>query len=99
MDPGRRAVGGSPERRLVDVVREASCEEIRAMLTGFVAYFGTFDIDESSRTVIHHVHASLVPTWVGADLRRTYELAGDSELILTATSEQGITRLVWQRES
>jgi hypothetical protein len=77
---------------------EASCDDIREMVTGFAAYFGTFDIDESSRTVIHHVQAALIPSWVGKDLRRTYEFPSAGQLILTAASDVGTTRLVWQRD-
>jgi hypothetical protein len=98
MNPGRRPVGGSPTRGSTAIVAEASCEEIREMVTGFTAYLGTFEIDESARTVIHHVQASLIPSWVGKDLRRTYEFTGASQLVLTAASDLGTTRLVWQRD-
>ena len=70
--------------------------ELRDVL-GFVAYFGTFDIDEATRTVIHHVQASLVPSFVGTDLKRTYEFAGN-QLILTARTDDGALRLIWERE-
>ena len=71
---------------------------MRDILTGFASYFGTFDIDEPSQTVIHHVQAHLIPSRVGTDLRRTYEFSGSTQLILTAVSDQGTTRLVWQRD-
>ena len=32
----------------------ASYEELREAVNGFIAYFGTFDVDESTQTVIHH---------------------------------------------
>ncbi len=65
--------------------------------TGFFAYFGTYRIDEASRTVVHHVEACLAPAWVGTDVRRTYEFSGN-RLILTVTREDGVGRLVWERE-
>jgi hypothetical protein len=99
MNPGRRPVGGSPARGSTAVIGEASCDEIREMVTGFIAYFGSFEIDESARTVIHHVQASLIPSWVGKDLRRTYEFSRANQLVLTATSDLGTTRLVWQRDA
>jgi len=98
MDPGRRAIGGSRNRTSAAAIREASPEDMRDILTGFTAYFGTFDIDESSRTVIHHVQAHLIPSRVGTDLRRTYDFSSSNQLILTAASDQGATRLVWQRD-
>lgn len=98
MRPGRRTVGGSPTRGLAAVAREATPDDMRDILSGYFAYFGTFHIDASSLAVIHHVEACLIPSWVGADLRRTYEFSGDNRLILTAALDQATTRLVWQRE-
>jgi hypothetical protein len=76
---------------------ESSPDEMRNVLNGFVSYFGTFDIDEASRTVIHHVAVALNPAWVGADLRRTYEFSGD-RLSLTVSYEDSSATLVWERE-
>jgi hypothetical protein len=97
MNPGRRAIGGSPERSTVAVMRGASCEEMREMLTGFSAYYGRFEVDESSRTVTHHVEACLIPSWVGSEQHRRFEFAGN-QLILTSEKQESIGRLVWQRE-
>ena len=99
MHPGRRVVGGSPTRGTAAVIRTASPDDMRDILTGFNSYFGTFDIEESSRTVIHHVQAHLLPSWVGTDLRRIYEFTSSNRLILTAPSDQGTNRLVWQRDA
>jgi hypothetical protein len=99
MNPRRLTVGGSPTLGSAASIRAASADDMRAILSGFIAYFGTFDIDEPARTVIHHVEACLIPSWVGTDLRRTYEFAGGNQLTLTAPSERVVTRLVWQRDS
>jgi hypothetical protein len=64
---------------------------------GYISYFGTFDIDEPARTVIHHVEGALIPSWVGTDLRRDYEFTGN-RLILTAAEGPAVIRLVWQRD-
>ncbi len=98
MRPERRHIGGPATRDRRVTIREASADDLREMLTGFTAYFGTFDIDESARTVIHHVQCALIPSWVGTDLRRTYEFSGANQLTLTAASDQAVTRLVWQRD-
>ncbi|MEP6537464.1 MAG: lipocalin-like domain-containing protein [Bryobacteraceae bacterium] len=50
-----------------------------------MAYFGTFDVDEFAKTVIHHVQACLVPSSVGTDLKRTYRFDAN-RLVLTATA-------------
>lgn len=78
-------------------LRGASVDALREAVDSFIAYFGTYDINDTSRTVIHHVQACLIPSWVGTDLKRTYEFEGN-RLILTAVSEDGVGRLVWERE-
>jgi hypothetical protein len=67
------------------------------MLTGFSAYCGRFEVDESSRTVTHRVEACLIPSWVGSAQHRQFEFA-DNQLILTSAKQESVGRLVWQRE-
>jgi hypothetical protein len=74
----------------------ANGEEIREAVDGFIAYFGTFDVDESAQTVIHHVQACLVPSWVGTDLKRAYRFETD-RLVLTAVTTS-VLELTWERE-
>ena len=73
--------------------------ELRDAVTGFVAYYGNFEVDEATHTVIHHVQASLVPSWVGTDLKRNFCFEVGS-LVLTRTSPDGTSsdRLVFDRE-
>jgi hypothetical protein len=98
MNPGRRSVGGISNRGAAAAIAAASADDMREMLTGFNAYFGTFDIDEPSRTVIHHVQSALIPSWVGNDQRRKYEFSGRDQLIILNTASQADYRLVWHRE-
>jgi hypothetical protein len=74
-------------------------EELRNAVTGIVAYFGSYEVDESAHTVIHHVEASLFPSWVGTDLKRNFEFERGS-LVLTRVSPDGTSsdRLVLNRE-
>ena len=98
MNPGRRSVGGMSNRGAAAAIADASAEDMREMLTGFNAYFGTFDVDEPARTVIHHLQSALIPSWVGTDQRRKYEFSGSNQLIMFNTASQEAYRLVWQRE-
>src|ERR1700689_1129495 len=41
--------------------------EVRAAYDGFVAYFGTYRVDEAKRVVTHVVEGSLRPSYVGTD--------------------------------
>lgn len=98
MNPGRRSVGGISNRGAAAAIADASADEMREMLTGFNAYFGTFDLDVPSRTVIHHLQSALIPSWVGTDQRRKYEFTGRDQLIMLNTASQAAYRLVWHRE-
>jgi len=60
----------------------ASVEEIREAVTGFVAYFGSYEVDEASQAVTHHVQASLEPSWVGTSMKRHFRWDG-AKLLLT----------------
>ena len=93
MRPGRRST--LPPGMEFD---KASNEEVRDAVTGFVAYFGTFDVDEATQTVVHHIEASLFPSWVGTDLKRRFRLDAD-RLILTRTVPDISDELIWDREA
>ena len=68
-------------------------EEAKAALADYVAYFGTYSVDQQARTVTHHRHGSVQPGDV-ADLVRGYEFAGD-RLILRPP---GTTyEVIWER--
>ncbi len=77
-----------------------SAEEKIAAFDGFIAYYGTYVVNEKDHSVIHHVEASLYPNWVGSDQRRLYEFS-DGKLILRAINGSGgpgtESRLVWER--
>src|SRR5271155_5682722 len=46
MDPGRKKIGGSTSGSSAAAIRGASLEDMREVLAGFTAYFGTYDVDE-----------------------------------------------------
>jgi hypothetical protein len=93
MRPGRRSTL-PPGVNLIS--GNASPEEVREAVNGFIAYFGTFDVDEAAQTVIHHVQASLVPSWVGTDLKRTYRF--DANRLLLTAAGANVVELTWERE-
>ena len=72
-----------------------------AAIDGYYAYYGTYEIDVASRTVIHSVQASLRPAEVGTRYRRHFEIAGDRLTLTTPpydeSGESRFNRLVWQR--
>ena len=98
MNPGRRTVGGRSNRGAAAAIASSSADDMREMLTGFNAYFGSFDIDQAAGTVIHHLESALIPSWVGTDQRRRYEFSSAGELIILNTASGADYRLVWQRD-
>jgi Lipocalin-like domain len=94
MRPGRRST--LPPGMELD---KAPNEELRDAVTGFVAYFGTFEIDEATQKVVHHIEASLSPSWVGTDLNRSFHFDA-GRLILTRPAPDGSSsdELIWERE-
>jgi hypothetical protein len=82
----------SPETSVLSTTPEAA----REMLNGFDAYFGTFDVDESTRTVIHQVQGCVNPNVIGTDRRRVYKFSGN-QLISTAIENDSTFQIVWER--
>ena len=68
-------------------------DEALAVYLGYVAYFGTFSVDEKASVVTHHVEGSLRPSYLGTDQRRPAKLEGD-RLVL---SDEKTFRVVWER--
>jgi len=87
MQSGRQSSVSDP-----DAIARASAKELRQIAEGYVAYYGSFTIDEENRTVIHHVEACTLPAWVGTDQKRQYEFDGP-RLVLRS----GAHKLVWER--
>lgn len=87
MKPGRKSSITDPL-----AVTSAHCDELRQIADGYVGYYGTFSLNEESKTVIHHVEACTLPAWVGTDQTRHYEFV-DAHLALRA----GSGRAVWER--
>ena len=71
-------------------------EQAKEAMTGYVAYFGTYTVDEKARTVSHHRQGSLVPGTVGVDAVRTYEFLPGERLRLTPVEIPSL-HLTWER--
>ena len=68
-------------------------EEAKIALTDYIAYFGTYTIDEQAGTVTHHRQASIQPGDSG-DLVRRYEFIGDRLVLRPPNSTLEVT---WER--
>jgi len=78
----------------------APVEERARAFSAASAYAGRYRFD--GRTVVHTVEVCTYPNWVGSEVVRTVELAGDEAVYQTAPHPLGgvdaIVRLVWQRQ-
>jgi hypothetical protein len=75
--------------------------ETKTAFEGYLAYFGTYTIDEEKRTVTHHLEGALLPNWVGSNQTRFFELAGNRLTLRTPPlligSREAVGHLIWQR--
>lgn len=63
------------------VVPVCNPEQIRALLDGYIAYWGTYTIDAAAGVVIHHVKSDIGNGYLGTDQRRPFRLEGDRLVI------------------
>ncbi len=89
MRPDRPAIGS----------RDA--KDITQAFDGYIAYCGTYTINEKEGTVTTHVKISLIPEWIGGDQKRFYELSGKLLVLKTPpilhAGETLENRLTWER--
>lgn len=74
-----------------------SLEELRATFESYLAYYGTFDLDVATTSVIHNVLGSNRPSLIGKRMQRFFNLDGDLLTLAPPPSEQVAAILVWQR--
>jgi catechol 1,2-dioxygenase len=79
--------------------RGASDAERAAALTGYVAYFGRYEIDAGRGVVTHHVEGSVNQGMVGQAMPRWYELSADGQTLylMTKNGDRVTGRLRWDR--
>jgi hypothetical protein len=87
MKPGRFASVNSTA-----AIAMATAADLRQIADGFVAYYGEFQVDDSTKTITTRVEAANIPAWTDAEQKRAYELVGDSLALITPA-----TRLTWTR--
>lgn len=63
--------------------RRGTPEEIRAAFDGTMSYFGRYTVDNTRRSVTHHLVGLSFPHWIGTEQKRFYRLEG-RRLILTS---------------
>jgi hypothetical protein len=56
---------------------DGAVQRLRAAYTGYIAYFGRYEVNETGDTVTHHVEGALNPAWVGGTQIRRLRFDGD----------------------
>lgn len=92
---------GRPDRAVLAVNdwRAATDAEIAAAARGYLAYCGTYEVQDGK--VVHRVDLSLTPNWMGSELVRRVDVAGETMTLTTppqlVEGRQRSSTLVWRR--
>jgi hypothetical protein len=81
---GEMAVQIAPDVERKRAGAEMTAEEAFVAVKDYIAYFGTYTIDEQAGTVTHHRHDGIQPGDKG-DLVRRYEFVGDRLMLRPPT--------------
>lgn len=90
---GHMACHVAPDREVTRAGKEPTPAEAKAALANHIAYFGTYSVDESARTVTHHRQGNVQPGDKG-DVVRGYEFVEDRLILRPVGTTQEV---VWQR--
>jgi hypothetical protein len=73
--------------------------ELRAAFEGVVAYCGTYEVNESEGSIVHHVEMDKVPNVTGTDRKRYATLSGNQLLLRPSALPEGIKEwtIAWER--
>jgi hypothetical protein len=83
--------------------REAgSPEENKSVVQGSIAYFGTYSVSETDKTITTHIESCTFPNWNGAERKAAFTISGDKlrTTVISGPSTSigtGTAHLVWKR--
>ncbi|CAN5843624.1 hypothetical protein BH24ACI5_BH24ACI5_11160 [soil metagenome] len=88
--------------RLEVAAGQWSVQDVRSAYAGYIAYFGTYEVNEAGDTVVHHVQGALNPGWVGGRQVRRLRFDGDLLILATDVAKAGAMvshTLTWKKLS
>jgi len=96
---------GRTVEMLGDECREAErvkgTNDTAQTILGYDAYFGTYTVNAKEHVVTHHLESALFPGDIGKDIKREFEIAGDTLTIRFHTTLRDgtpvVRTLVWVR--
>ena len=74
-------------------------EENKAIVQGSLAYFGSYSVSETDKTMTTHIESSTFPNFNGIDRKAFFNISGD-ELSTTnapTSTGMGVAHSVWKR--
>ncbi len=91
---------GSDKERLIGAWHLASIATPGAngnVQAGYEASFGSYDVDEATHTLTHHVQGSITrDLLVGKDLPRVYQFSADGQLIIKSARPDEHWSVTWE---
>lgn len=84
------------------VPQEIPLEEIKRAYHEYTSYYGTYTLNVSEGTIVHHVIGALAPQWIGGEQLRYFNFDGDLLVLKTppmkvADGSKVINTLVWEK--
>ena len=77
---------------------KATAEEARAIVAGSIAYYGTYTVDEATKTIVPKVEGSTFPNMVGTDQSRVVtSITADEMRFINPKAPAGVLEIVWKR--
>ena len=75
----------------------AHAQSNQYVLNGYEASFGSYDVDEATHTLTHHVQGSITrDLLVGKDLPRIYQITADGHLIIRSARPDEHWSVTWE---
>ncbi|OJH34923.1 lipocalin-like domain-containing protein [Cystobacter ferrugineus] len=82
-------------------LKGGSAQETKNALDGVAVYFGTYETEEQTDTVLHHITGSVFPNWIGSVQRRKATVEGNRLILRTEPllmgGSESVVVLEWQR--
>ena len=77
---------------------KATAEEAKAIVAGSIAYYGTYTVDEETKTIIPKVEGATFPNMVGTDQSRIVTSITAAEMrFINPKAPAGVLEITWRR--
>ena len=78
---------------------KGTAAENQSVVTGSIAHFGKYTVDEKEKTLTYHVQSATFANWNGQAQKRPFTMKGDQLVYKVAAPSTGVgtSELVWKR--